>query len=631
MQLSFFGMLSLTQRFLILALVGLLLVGPSLYLYVQDTNIGIRASQREHDGIGPARTAIGLLQATKAHRGLSSVFLGGNQLGPQRQAKAAEIDKLVDKLEVQLAGAGSAILPKLKKVRSDWERIRDGVASRSFDVAHSYRQHTAHCQFLVRMIGEVADAYGLSLDPDGDSYYLMRAVFYDVPMLAENLGQLRAKGAGMLASKNGDVSNKAEMFGLIATADRAVELAEDSIAKAGAANRELTAALSANLAEGVRAAKGGAELARNKVAMPAILDYPAADYLATLTAAIDTEFRLIGVAIDQLDRLIGARIETHRGTRNKLVGSVLVTALVAALIGWLVAESIRSELGGEPRYAAEVVRKIAAGDLSVEVVLRSGDKYSLLFSLQQMLARLSRVMIDIRGAADSIAAMSEQVSVSSQTLSQQSSEQAANVEQTSSSVEQISANVAQNSDNARLTDGIASKSAADAGEGGKAVAQTVAAMRLIAEKIGIIDDIAYQTNLLALNAAIEAARAGEHGKGFAVVASEVRKLAERSQVAAQEIGAVAHDSVSLATRAGSLLDQIVPAIRKTADLVQEISIASDEQSKGLQQITIAVSQLAQTTQVNASAAEELSSTAEEMSSNAVQMQQLITYFRIAGD
>lgn len=350
--------------------------------YVRDTNTGIRASQREHEGIEPGRTAIALLQATQAHRGLSSVFLGGNQLGSQRQAKAAEIDKLVDKLETQLAGADGDLLSKLKKVRGDWERIRDGVAARGFDVAHSYRQHTAHCQFLVRMIGEVADTYGLSLDPDADSYYLMRAVFYDVPALAENLGQLRAKGAGMLASKNGDVSNRAEMFGLIATADRAVEQAEDSVAKAMAANNELKAVLSASLAEGGRAAKEGAELARNKVAMPSVLEYPAADYLATLTAAIDTEFRLIGVTIDQLDRLIEARIDTHRGTRNKLVGSVLITALIAALIGWLVAESIRSELGGEPRYAAEVVRRIAGGDLAVEVALRSGDQHSLLSNLQ---------------------------------------------------------------------------------------------------------------------------------------------------------------------------------------------------------------------------------------------------------
>jgi methyl-accepting chemotaxis protein len=177
---------------------------------------------------------------------------------------------------------------------------------------------------------------------------------------------------------------------------------------------------------------------------------------------------------------------------------------------------------------------------------------------------------------------------------------------------------------------MASKAAQDAADGGESVNATVAAMKQIAKKISIIDDIAAQTNLLALNAAIEAARAGEHGKGFAVVAAEVRKLAERSQVAAQEIGEVATSSVELAEKAGKLLEQMVPAIRKTADLVQEISAASSEQSSGVGQINSAVSQLNQTTQQNASSSEELAATSEEMSSQAEQLQQTMTFFKVEG-
>jgi methyl-accepting chemotaxis protein len=194
----------------------------------------------------------------------------------------------------------------------------------------------------------------------------------------------------------------------------------------------------------------------------------------------------------------------------------------------------------------------------------------------------------------------------------------------------MTSSIAQNTENAKVTEGMASKAAQDAAEGGESVNATVAAMKQIAKKIGIIDDIAAQTNLLALNAAIEAARAGEHGKGFAVVAAEVRKLAERSQIAAQEIGEVATSSVELAEKAGELLGQMVPNIRKTADLVQEISAASSEQSSGVGQINSAVGQLNQTTQQNASSSEELAATSEEMSSQAEQLQQTMSFFKLDG-
>ncbi len=285
-----------------------------------------------------------------------------------------------------------------------------------------------------------------------------------------------------------------------------------------------------------------------------------------------------------------------------------------------VAESVISD-------AVNVIEGVSAGDLTHTIERDYQGMFKRLKDATNgTVQKLSETISDVRWAADALSSASEQISATAQSLSQSASEQAASVEQTSASIEQMSASVGQNAENAKITDSMASKAAKEAGEGGRTVKSTVAAMKQIASKIGIIDDIAYQTNLLALNAAIEAARAGEHGKGFAVVAAEVRKLAERSQLAARDISDVAGSSVELAERAGKLLNAIVPSIGKTSDLVQEISAASDEQATGIGQINDAMNQLSQATQQNASASEELAATSEELSGQAERLQQMMAFF-----
>ncbi|WP_421547040.1 methyl-accepting chemotaxis protein [Pseudomonas sp. QD4] len=311
-------------------------------------------------------------------------------------------------------------------------------------------------------------------------------------------------------------------------------------------------------------------------------------------------------------------------SRVQMISLVAVATLMGMLIGVLVTRSITRPLNG----AVAAANRRAAGDLSQDLAATSKDETGqLLSAMQNMTLRLRSILGDVRSAADALSSASEQVSSTSQSLSQAANEQAASVEQTSASVEQMSASITQNTESAKITDGIAGKAANDAVQGGGAVSDTVLAMKQIADKISIIDDIAYQTNLLALNAAIEAARAGDHGKGFAVVAAEVRKLAERSQVAAQEIGQVASSSVHLAEQAGRLLGEIVPNIQRTSDLVQEITAASQEQNGAAGQINIAMGQMNQITQQNAAASEELAATAEEMNAQAGQLQELIGFFR----
>jgi len=312
---------------------------------------------------------------------------------------------------------------------------------------------------------------------------------------------------------------------------------------------------------------------------------------------------------------------TFNGILTAIILALTITLSIAIL------RSILKVIGGDPVEISEIVRKVSEGDLRIEDN-RKGNKTGILADISNMVDRLSETINQILQTANNIYAAANQVSSTAQTVSQGANEEAATIEETTAALEEMSASIQQNAENSTVTDALSQQTAKDTERGGKAVEETVLAMKKISEKIGMIEDIAYNTNLLALNAAIEAARAGESGKGFAVVASEVRKLAERSQIAAKEIADVATGSVEISEKTGELISSIVPSMQKMANLITEISASSKEQSGAVGQISTSMNQLETVTAQNATVSEELAATAEELGSQSAAMIEIMKYFKI---
>jgi methyl-accepting chemotaxis protein len=335
----------------------------------------------------------------------------------------------------------------------------------------------------------------------------------------------------------------------------------------------------------------------------------------------------IGGVVTDADSLVRAALEgklsvradatRHQGEYRKIVDGLNNTleAVVAPL-----------------NMAATHINRLSKGDIPPKITdSYNGDYNTIKDSLNMLIENLTHFVLEVQEAAERVSTSSNELSASAQSLAQGATEQASSVEEISSSMEEMSSAVKQNADNAQQTASISNKSAQDGENGGHAVADTVKAMKSIAEKIGIIEEIARQTNMLALNAAIEAARAGEHGKGFAVVAAEVRKLAERSQTAAKEISSVSISSVEIAERAGKLLGDIVPGIQKTSSLVQEINSSCNEQAQGVEQVTTAIQQLDQVIQQSSASTEEMSTASEMLSDQAEQLLTAASFFHVEGD
>ncbi|MBF0384059.1 MAG: CZB domain-containing protein [Magnetococcales bacterium] len=350
----------------------------------------------------------------------------------------------------------------------------------------------------------------------------------------------------------------------------------------------------------------------------------ATDTQLQLNAVKSSFHRMISTASENIlteEQMLANAADTRKIVVIVSILAIAVAIVLAIIIPRSIVRPIMVSLG--------FVEKVSQGDLTQSLELKQKDEMGrLVQALNNMLEQLRKIIDEVNNATNNVAAGSSELSSTANNMSQGATEQAASVEETSSAMEEMTANIQQNTDNSRQTEKIAVKAAQDAEDGGKSVSEAVDAMKEIASKISIIEEIARQTNLLALNAAIEAARAGEHGKGFAVVAAEVRKLAERSQMAAGEIGQLSTSSVEVAEKTGEIINRLVPDIKRTADLVQEISASSQEQNQGAGQINQALQQLDQVIQQNAGASEEMAATAEQLSAQSKQLKHSISFFKV---
>ena len=612
-----------------------------------------------------------------------------------RQAHAAQVTRDVQALVQQLTGLGyPKATDALKAMQVEWTQIIKAADAGQLNYASNRKAHQGLVERNFVVIDLIADASGLSLDPVAESYYLVTATADHLPRLLEAIDQMRAEGSAALEAKVISPSARSRLIDLAHRVNYLQERADGQIDKATATTTALMKAIDPHLKAAANVVNKLHELGE-AVAATGQLASSAEEFNQLGALALEAQLRLVDAVAAELKTLLHDRLASGVQQRNLMLTGLGLLIALAASLGIAISRSVAKPLshaleaagavaegrldfaiddGGKDEAAqmlkrfkqmqasllerqaedhtrlaateaaseaaTQVAEEIGAavdgatqGDFTARIALEGKEEFhaNLCSKFNQLIDTVSGTIREVRAAADQLRAASSQVSQTSQSLSHSASQQAASVEETTASLQQMNASVKGNAESATVTDGIATKAAKEAQDGGAAVNQTMDAMKSIATKISIIDDIAYQTNLLALNAAIEAARAGEHGKGFAVVAAEVRKLAERSQVAAQEIGALATTSVGLAERAGTLLSGMVPSIQKTSELVQEIAVASGEQSEGVTQITGAMNHLSSATQQTASASEELSATAEELSAQAEQLQALMGFFRLADD
>jgi Methyl-accepting chemotaxis protein len=632
--------LRFSRKFALLGLLAGIATALPFLLYLRAAQRDLDFAADQQAGI-PVMTALyEVLRTTQEHRGLSNTALAGNEkAAAARHAKEAEVQASLDAAGQLMSGA---LRPAWQPLTAQWQALAGEVRQARVDAGTAFARHTALIDGLLQLLAQARDAYRWTLDPEPHTFNTMTATAIDGVRFTEYLGQLRGMGARLLTQGQASTQERLQMHALLVHARDSHARTVEGLERAMAAHPDYRQALAPRL-QALKTEVGAAlALALTEIVEAPALGYDANAYFDAGTRAIRRQFELNRHATELLGASLGERRRALRRDAALLAGTVLAFALACGGFAFVFARSTVGRLH-HARLAADAV---AQGDLRSRIEPAGKDELGqLMGALRAMQDNLVHMVAQVRANADSLATASQQIAAGAHDLSTRTEQQASSLEETAASMEQLTGTVAQNANHAGQADRLAQDTATLAQQSGETVGRMVQTMQDIqrgshqmADIIGAIDDIAFQTNLLALNAAVEAARAGEQGRGFGVVAGEVRRLAQRSASAAQEIKALIADSsrrieagTSLAEQAGTTMQDMVGAIQRVSQIVEQISIACREQSAGIAQVNQAVAHMDENTQQNAALVEESAAAAESLRTQAAQLAAAVGTFRLPDD